>query len=389
MLTNKFALLKRDGIYKILILLSLVSVFIYTIRPALVSTLPGTIIVQQKISQINTTVSQNISKEPEENITALYYRHVIGERNSSYPYISGDTYRSMADYVFDETKIDSLASVKSGDIVFLKGDMLDRFFGNPYASISQPFVLVSHNSDFYVPEGYAKYLDDKKILAWYGSNPDRLNHPKLIPIPIGFANRRWYSGNLTKLEYAFKHYRKPWSKRTTVLYVNFAVGNNRQERGDAMAQAQKVPNVRIVKTTVSFETYLQQLGDAKFVLSPPGNGLDCHRTWEVMLMGAVPVVRSSPLDPLFANTSAVIVKTWPELTEALLLSYNRTTDEHLVPSVMSARYWRERLRKHGSMRWKFQRESNALLCISLIFVNMWRRNDAGRLVLIADLSINW
>lgn len=351
MLTNKFTLPKHNLIYKILILLTMGSVFIYTVRPALLSNFRGTIIVEPRISQIKTTVvCQNISQEPKENITALYYRHVIGARNSSYPYISGDTYRSMADFVFDETKIDSLASVKSGDIVFLKGDMLDKFFGQPYESISQPFVLVSHNSDFYVPKDYAKYLDEKKILAWYGSNPDQRNHPKLIPIPIGFGNRRWNAGNLVKLEYAFEHHRQPWSKRTTILYVNFAVGNNRLERGDAMAQAQKVPNARIMTTTVSFETYLQQLGNTKFVLSPPGNGLDCHRTWEAMWMGAVPVVRSSPLDPLFTNTSAVILKNWSELTEALLSSYNRTMDEQSLPSVMTARYWRERLRKHGPMR---------------------------------------
>ena len=34
---------------------------------------------------------------------------------------------------------------------------------------------------------------------------------------------------------------------------------------------------------------------SKFVLSPPGNGFDCHRTYESILLGAVPiVVRDNP-----------------------------------------------------------------------------------------------
>ena len=34
------------------------------------------------------------------------------------------------------------------------------------------------------------------------------------------------------------------------------------------------------------ETYAR----AQFVLSPRGNGVDCHRTWDVLAVGAIPVV---------------------------------------------------------------------------------------------------
>ena len=32
-----------------------------------------------------------------------------------------------------------------------------------------------------------------------------------------------------------------------------------------------------------------------FVISPPGNGPDCHRTWEAIYLGAVPVVLKAHL----------------------------------------------------------------------------------------------
>jgi hypothetical protein len=59
------------------------------------------------------------------------------KRLSSEPYISGDTFRSYADYLFDETTTSfDPSKVSYGDIVFVKSDMLDKFIKekNPYIS---------------------------------------------------------------------------------------------------------------------------------------------------------------------------------------------------------------------------------------------------------------
>jgi hypothetical protein len=32
----------------------------------------------------------------------------------------------------------------------------------------------------------------------------------------------------------------------------------------------------------------------RFCVSPPGNGIDCHRTWEALYLGVIPVVAPSP-----------------------------------------------------------------------------------------------
>jgi hypothetical protein len=284
--------------------------------------------------------------ETNKTIMRLYYRHATSERNSSYPFISGDTFRAFADFVFDETRQDNLTSVKYGDIVFVKADMFHQFFGKPYESITNFFVLVTHNSDFYAPNSFRSRLEDKKIIAWYGSNPDVRNHAKFFPIPIGLANRRWPGGNLNKLTYAFEKHRKPWLNRTTLLYVNFNLGTNKAQRQAALSQAKLIKDVQIITKSVSFETYLEQVGNAKFVLSPPGNGIDCHRTWEALMLGAAPVVLSSGLDPLFNKIPSVIIDNWAKLTENFLLSYNFSSYDNTVPSVLYARYWRETLLKY-------------------------------------------
>lgn len=278
---------------------------------------------------------------------AFYARATIG-RNSSFPFISGDTFRAMADHIFDETTNISqwryhVSTIGRGDTVFLSGEteMMKLFFENPtFGQIRRPFILITHNSDASAPTNVFKWvLDEDKIVAWFASNPDYA-HKKLFPIPIGMANTRWPHGNVNNFKRAFYQDRKPFHKRTTLLYVNFKVENNRKSRSKALKWALSLRNVAPTQAT-SHEIYLRELGNAKFVLSPPGNGLDCHRTWEAILMGAVPIVLRSPLDSLFSNIPVLIVDDWSYLTQEYLesLHYNTVLNERLF-----ARYWYRRLK---------------------------------------------
>ncbi len=279
-------------------------------------------------------------------LISLYYRHATTPRNSSYPYISGDTFRAFSDYIYDETREDKLTSVKYGDLVFVKTDKLPQFFSSPFNSIQKPFVLITHNSDISAPTKHGQYLLNPKILNWYASNPNVRNRSKLSPIPIGLSNTRWPQGNLDKITFALKKHRKPWSQRTSLLYVNFAIETNIVQRNKARSQASTIKNVQIIKKRITFETYLEHIGNAKFVLSPPGNGLDCHRTWEALLMGAVPIVLTSALDPLFLNTRSIVIDDWSKLTQEFLLSQNFSINDHLLPEVLYAHYWRDMLYKY-------------------------------------------
>ena len=36
--------------------------------------------------------------------------------------------------------------------------------------------------------------------------------------------------------------------------------------------------------------YRNKLNDSYFIISPPGNGIDCHRTWEALYHNTIPVI---------------------------------------------------------------------------------------------------
>ena len=84
------------------------------------------------------------------------------------------------------------------------------------------------------------------------------------------------------------------------------------------------------------------MGSYAIVASPPGHGLDCHRTWEALSMGCVVLVHASPLDPLFAFLELPVVplarlEDWTALADpgrlqAIVDRYAAWTQPaHLVP----------------------------------------------------------
>jgi hypothetical protein len=55
-----------------------------------------------------------------------------------------------------------------------------------------------------------------------------------------------------------------------------------------------------------------------FWLSPRGNGLDCHRTWEALYLDVIPIVWNSTLDPLYVDLPVIIIKDSDDITEPFL-----------------------------------------------------------------------
>jgi hypothetical protein len=53
-------------------------------------------------------------------------------------------------------------------------------------------------------------------------------------------------------------------------------------------------------------------------LSPRGNGIDCHRTWEALYLDAIPIVWHSTLDSIYTNLPIIIINDWSEVNEKFL-----------------------------------------------------------------------
>ncbi|MCF7852612.1 MAG: hypothetical protein K9M07_05165 [Simkaniaceae bacterium] len=250
-------------------------------------------------------------------LTFFCFQNVNSQiRNSSAPYLSGDTFRGIADFLYDETTVSfDPMKVKSGDIIFVKTDMLEGFFNEKHHRILNPYILISHNSDDPISENFARYLDDSKLIVWFAQNVDNYRHNKLIPIPIGIANQYWNHGSIKTFNLAKK--RAAQSSKSYLLTMNFSNGSFPKER---VRLWQLLSNKAYCYTPEikSHLMYLLDLAKSKFVLSPRGNGIDCHRTWETLYMGGIPVVMSSTLDDLFEGLPVLVVGDWGEINQKFL-----------------------------------------------------------------------
>lgn len=288
---------------------------------------------------------------PFDNAARNLFLHATTARPSSYPYITGDTIRAFADHVFDETTDVSAWShkafdIEAGDVVFLKTDFMDEFFTSTFPRIKNGFVLATHNSDFPAPSQYASFLDDARLLAWYALNPDTV-HPKLVPVPISLANAYWPHGRPSVVQDAFDAKKEAWSTRQHGLYINMDITSNKDDRPKALTSVARLESVYVRRERLNYSDYLHDVANSKFVLSPPGNGADCHRTWEAILLNAVPiVVSSSLLSPLYKGLPVMTVDDWSEVTEAKLQQFAPPTDRHCVPDVLRADHWFGRMLSH-------------------------------------------
>ncbi len=66
--------------------------------------------------------------------------------------------------------------------------------------------------------------------------------------------------------------------------------------------------------------YWEWISTHKFILSPHGNGLDCHRTYESLLLGVIPIVRKSSLSDceLYDGLPILVVDNWADINEQML-----------------------------------------------------------------------
>lgn len=232
------------------------------------------------------------------------------ERRSSYPYMTGDTWRFFCRWRLTESETFDPREVQRGDPIFVEYQWLQQF-EQIAPQIPHPFILITPNvenhSDAPLPGDFAKLLKQKNLAAWFVQNIDRPATKRLIPIPIGLANTFWSEGSLEPKTV----------ERDLLAYVNFNVDTNPQQRKPCLDHFSKTAWAHNGEPK-AFQEYLADLCRSVFVISPAGAGLDCHRTWEALYMGCYPIVLRSTLHPLYRQLPVLMVDSWEEVTEALL-----------------------------------------------------------------------
>jgi hypothetical protein len=77
------------------------------------------------------------------------------------------------------------------------------------------------------------------------------------------------------------------------IYVNVSVGTNREHRSRVMSSLEQNPLSVFSPQNKPHHLYLEEMSGYKWIASPKGNGVDCHRLWEAMYAGCIAVCDDS------------------------------------------------------------------------------------------------
>jgi hypothetical protein len=76
-----------------------------------------------------------------------------------------------------------------------------------------------------------------------------------------------------------------------------------------------IPNIKL-----SPDQYFATLSSYKFVVSPEGNGIDCHRHYEALMAGCIPILERNPLtEKKYVGCPVLWTTDYSEITEEYLL----------------------------------------------------------------------
>ena len=259
-----------------------------------------------------------------ETISRSLLRKVGGlDNRSSYPFLSGDTFKYMCNLIIEgqikEVGHDFGALQELQGRLFVQAEpSLIRIFVNACKSGFRfsDVDLIIHNGDVIPNVEQMLILSSsfKKIYSvnWLG------DASVASPIPIGLENRdkrrNGVPGDyLKEIEKGLP----PLGQREISLLVAFSLHTNLKERSMALEFARGISGVKIVTEPITPKQYRNLVLQSQFVLSPPGNGPDCHRTWEALYLGATPIVHRNSWPFLWHDIPVLVVDSWGEIDEKI------------------------------------------------------------------------
>ena len=218
-------------------------------------------------------------------------KNLISLRASSYPYISGDTFLSIADclIITDEDKPLIIKSEKNKDIIFIENNMLEKKWVFDYAKNFKKVII--HNGDQSPDLKFIRALKKRKIYV-FGVNIN-FREKYIEPIPVGIENAQHKkNGHLDY--YNPISLAKNFQPKTNILLTSFSIRQYKllPESTEVRKKYKDLLEEYNYKN-ISFRNlkdYRKKLFSSYFVICPPGNGIDCHRNWEALYHKTIPVI---------------------------------------------------------------------------------------------------
>lgn len=263
--------------------------------------------------------------------------------------INGNTMSDLADHVITLDSPNIPFDKNSVDVIYCKTEYIKQLFkylrnikNKQYALITgksdHPIILITGMSAksvkrFYIPN------KPNCIVKWFAVNAVQ-DHPQIFPIPLGIenhigkskgkhTNHKWFIENIDRL---------CLKEKQNVVYCNFKIETNPKQRKNVINILKNKGLELIIDPPLPFEEYCERMSECKFVLCPPGRGVDTHRLWESLYLGCIPITLKSRIYQYY-HLPIVQVEHWEDLCEDVL-----NIDRNCDYKELYISYWKEKIR---------------------------------------------
>ena len=241
---------------------------------------------------------------------------------------------------------------------YLKTDL--DFFAENLNLLVRPYILITSDGDRDTPSSYKettvnKILACDKITKWFTQNYDHsIIHDKLYFYPIGInIHHKKEQMNISYdsiVDSLFMLNKKQLLfEKQNKIFCDSHLNFTHPERKEMLCSLKDNNHISFLNKKVDFNEIHNLYSTHKFVLSPRGNGVDCYRTWEAFLFGAIVITKTSSLDKMYIdnNLPVVILQEWDELNESSLEEklaqwvhefFEKTKPENILPK-FDINYW--------------------------------------------------
>lgn len=233
-----------------------------------------------------------------------------------------------------------IKKVNESDVIWLQSHQVSDFYTNVLPTISNHFILLINDGDASFPSSYGKFFDvdalikDERVIHIFGQNVDSPGYlDKVSGMPIGIDFHTVASSHYCKFfgekQQSVQKQEEnldlilaslsPTFQRKKRAFVDFQLADrgvfDGESRTSIFNRIYPTGLIDTISQRIPRHLLWQTKGEYAFSISPRGAGLDCHRTWEDLILGCIVIVKTSPLDNLYEGLPVVIIKDWSEITQ--------------------------------------------------------------------------
>lgn len=266
--------------------------------------------------------------------------------------------------------------MRPGMSVYVATHNLPKFLERVYPAMKRAqlhsMVLLTVYSDLSAPQEalgtkwkarLQQLQEDGVFRAWFAQNVDidvSANNGWLRPLPLGIdyhsqAERGLWGARLSpeEQEAALLRIRNAaplLSSRRLAVFTDTHLSSYTNPRDRSAMHTALTANLpphalHILPKRLPRQEFWAACAQCAFVASPLGNGMDCHRTWEALALGCIPIVKRTTLSPLFEDLPVLQVEDYKDITlEALTEFYEHIKNspkygQAAVDERLSLRTW--------------------------------------------------